>query len=183
MPSRKEEDSGHNLQTGPLCTTTTDGQVCGGVREYLHLPCRGSSALLGQALHRSNPRYLITWIDDLLDQLKVEKYFSKIDLKSDYHQVPIEPSDVWKTAFKAKEGLFELLVMPFGLTNAPTIFMRLMDDIFRPFTNSFVVVYLDDILFFIHSWEEHLHHIRQVLQTLQQHKLCANLEKCIFGMT
>ena len=128
-------------------------------------------------------RYPITWIDDLLDQLKEEKYFSKINLNYQYHQVPIEPSDVWKTTFKAKEGLFERLVMPFVLTNAPATFMRLMDDILRPFTNSFVVVYLDDILIFSQTWEEHLHHIREVLQTLRQHNLCANLEKSYFGMT
>ena len=73
--------------------------------------------------------------------------------------------------------------MPFGLMNAPATFMRLMDDILLPFTNSFVVVYLDDILIFSQTWEEHLHHIRQVLQTLRQHKLCGNLEKCTFGMT
>eukprot|EP00253_Pinus_taeda_P024776 PITA_24776 len=106
-------------------------------------------------------RYPIPWIDDLLDQMKGEKYFSKIDLKSGYHQIPTEPSDVWKTTFKAKEGLFKWLVMLFELTNAPATFMRLMDDILWPFTNSFVVVYLDDIMIFSQSWEEHLHHIRQ----------------------
>ena len=70
-----------------------------------------------------------------------------------------------------------------GLTNAPETFMRLMSDILRPFTKSFLVVYLDDILIFSQTWEEHLHHIQQVLQTLWQHKFCANLEKCSFGMT
>eukprot|EP00253_Pinus_taeda_P003466 PITA_03466 len=111
------------------------------------------------------------------------EYFNKINLKLGYHQVPIEPSDVWNTTFKAKKGLFEWSVMPFRLTNALATFMRLMDDILRPFTNSFLLVYLDDILIFGKSWEEHLHHIQQVLQTLWQHKLCANLEKCTFGMT
>ena len=104
-------------------------------------------------------------------------------MKSRYHQVLIKPSDVWKTTFKAKEGLFKFLAMPFKLMNAPATFMRLMDDILQPFTNSFVVVYLDDILIFSQTWEEHLHHIRQVLQTLWRHKLCANLEKCTFVMT
>jgi hypothetical protein len=72
--------------------------------------------------------------------------------------------------------------MPFGLTNAPTTFMRLMDDVLRPFTNCFVVVYLDDILIFNKTWEEHMRHIQKVLRTLRQHKLYANLGKCSFGM-
>ena len=71
----------------------------------------------------------------------------------------------------------------FRLTNAPATFIRMMEDILWPFTNSFLVVYLDDILIISQTWEEHLHHIRQVLQTLWQHKLCANLDKCTFGMT
>jgi hypothetical protein len=78
---------------------------------------------------RVRNRYPIPQIDDLLDQLTGAKYFSKIDLNSDYHQVPIEETDVWKTAFKLKEGLFEWFVMPFGLKNAPATFMRMMDDI------------------------------------------------------
>jgi hypothetical protein len=122
---------------------------------------RGDSALI-----TVRNRYPIPMIDDLIDQIKWEKFFNKIDLKSGYHHVPIKPTDVWKTTFKSKEGLFEWLVIPFGLTNAPTTFMRLMDDVLRPFTKSFVVVYLDDILVFSRTWEEHMRHIQQVLSTL-----------------
>jgi hypothetical protein len=110
------------------------------------------------------------------------KYFSNIDLKYGYQQVPIEHTDVWKTSFKSKEGLFEWLVMPFGLTNALATFMRMMDDILRPSRNTFIVVYLDDILIYNNTWAEHLQHIQQVLHTLRQHKLYANLEKCSFDM-
>jgi len=111
-------------------------------------------------------RYPIPQIHDLLDQLKGAKYFNKINLKSGYHQVSINPIDVWKTAFKSKEGIFEWLVMPFGLKNSHVNFMRIMDDIVWSFINSFMVSYLDDILIFNKSWEEHSQHIRQVLQTL-----------------
>jgi hypothetical protein len=105
------------------------------------------------------------------------KFFSNIDC---YHQVSIE-TDVWNTNFKSNKCLFEWLVMPFVLTNSTTTFMRMMDDILQPFTNSFVVVYLDGILIFNKTWEEHLEHIQQVLGTLRQHKLYA-MEKCSFGM-
>ena len=80
-------------------------------------------------------------------------------MKSGYHQVSIEQTDVWKTAFKSKELLFEWLVMPFCLTNAPTTFMKMMDDILWPFTNTFVIVYLDDILIYNKTWDKHLQHI------------------------
>jgi hypothetical protein len=105
-------------------------------------------------------RYPIPKIDGLLNQLKGKKFFRNIDLKFGYHQVPIETTYVWKTTFKSKEGLFEWMVMPFGLTNSPATFMRLMDDVLRPFTNSYVVVYLDDILIFSKTWEEHMWHIQ-----------------------
>ena len=95
------------------------------------------------------------------------KYFSKIDLKSGYHKVPIEQTDVWKTTFKSKEGLFEWLVMPFCLKNSPATFMRMMDDILRPFTNTFVVVYLDEILIYKKTWVEHMRHIQEVMYTLR----------------
>jgi hypothetical protein len=98
-------------------------------------------------------------------------------MKFGYNQVLIEKTYVWKTSFKSKECLFEWLVMPFGLKNAPKAFMRMMEDILWPFTNSFVVVYLDDILIYNKTLKEHLQHIQQVLHTLQQHKLYSNLEK------
>ena len=91
-----------------------------------------------------------------MDSMKGAKFFTKIDLKSRYHQIPIKSTDVWKMNFKTKEGLFESLIMPYGLTNAPATFMRYMDDLLWPFIGKYVIIYLNDILIFIRSWEEHV---------------------------
>ncbi|GBG64203.1 hypothetical protein CBR_g40903 [Chara braunii] len=120
-------------------------------------------------------------IDDLLDRVQGCKYYTKIDLKSGYHQIAIKLEDQHKTTFQTRYGLYEFVVMPFGLCNAPGTFQHAMNRIFHDHLDKFVVVYLDDILIFSKSAEEHAQHVETVLSLLRQHKYKINLQKCEFG--
>ncbi|WVZ70283.1 hypothetical protein U9M48_018960, partial [Paspalum notatum var. saurae] len=125
-------------------------------------------------------KYPLPRIDDLFDQLQGTCVFSKIDLKSGYHQLKIRPSDIPKTAFTTKYGLYEYTVMSFGLTNAPAYFMQLMNSVFMDYLDKFVVVFIDDILIYFKTEAEHEEHLRLVLQRLREHKLYAKFSKCEF---
>ncbi|KAH0746323.1 hypothetical protein KY285_007980 [Solanum tuberosum] len=127
-------------------------------------------------------KYPFPRIDDLFDQLQGASHFSKIDLRSGYHQVKVRECDIPKTAFRTRYGHYEFVVMSFGLTNAPAIFMDLMNRVFKPYLDSFVVVFIDDILIYSHSEEEHMGHLRVVLQRLREEKLYAKYEKCEFWL-
>ncbi|KAL0556479.1 hypothetical protein IC582_004993 [Cucumis melo] len=127
-------------------------------------------------------RYPLPRIDDLFDQLQGATVFSKIDLRSGYHQLRIKDGDVPKTAFRSRYGHYEFIVMSFGLTNAPAVFMDLMNRVFREFLDTFVIVFIDDILIYSKTEAEHEEHLRIVLQTLRDNKLYAKFSKCEFWL-
>ena len=127
-------------------------------------------------------KYALPRIDDLFDQLQSAKVFSKIDLRSGYYQLRIAEEDVPKIAFRTRYGHYEFLVMPFGLTNAPAAFMALMNRVFQPYLDQFVIVFIDDILVYSSNEEEHTHHLSKVLQRLRDEKLYAKYDKCEFWL-
>jgi hypothetical protein len=123
-------------------------------------------------------KYPLPRIDVLFDQLVGAKVFSKIDLRSGYHQIKIRASDIPKTAFSTRYGMYEYLVMSFGLTNAPAYFMYMMNSVFMPELDKFVVVFIDDILVYSKNEAEHAKHLHTVLQNMREHRLYTKLSKC-----
>ncbi|KAF5790439.1 putative nucleotidyltransferase, Ribonuclease H [Helianthus annuus] len=127
-------------------------------------------------------RYPLPRIDDLFDQLQGSSFYSKIDLRSGYHQLRVREEDVSKTAFRTRYGHYEFLVMPFGLTNAPAVFMDLMNRVCKPYLDKFVIVFIDDILIYSKSQEEHEQHLRLILELLRKEQLYAKFSKCDFWL-
>jgi hypothetical protein len=125
-------------------------------------------------------KYPLPRIEDLFDQIRGARVFSKIDLRSGYHQMKIRPSDIPKTTFSTRYGLYEFTVMSFGLTNAPAYFMNLMNKVFMEYLDRFVVVFIDDILIYSKSESDHEEHLRLVLQKLRDNQLYAKFSKCEF---
>lgn len=125
-------------------------------------------------------RYPIPIVDELMEELHGMCIFSKLDLKSSYYQVRMDPVDIYKTAFKTHQGHYEFVVMPFGLTNAPAIFQSLMNDIFASYLQKFVLIFFDDILVYNASTQLHDTHLEKIFQLLQQHQLQINELKCLF---
>ena len=125
-------------------------------------------------------KYPLPRIDDLFDQLKDAVHIYKIDLRTGYHQLKIKLEDIPKTAFRTRYGHYEFLVMSFGLTNAPTAFMDLMNRIFKKYLDKCVIVFIDDILIYSKTKEEHVEHIRMVLEILRKERLYAKWSKCEF---
>jgi hypothetical protein len=119
-------------------------------------------------------------IEDLLDKLSGAKFFTSLDMTGAYHHIKIKPEDIEKTAFRTPYGHYEFVVLPFGLCNAPATFQTFMNNLFREEMDAFVIVYLDDVMIFSKTLEEHIKHVRHVLQKMHSKGLKLNKPKCSF---
>ncbi|GJZ96270.1 putative reverse transcriptase domain-containing protein [Tanacetum coccineum] len=128
-------------------------------------------------------RYLLPRIDDLFNQLQGSRVYSKIDLRSGYHQLRVREEDILKTTFRTRYGYYEFQVMPFGLTNAPAVFIDLMNRVCKPYLDKFMIIFIDDILIYSKRKEEHAEHLKLILELLKKVELYAKFSKCKFWLS
>ncbi|KAI3815717.1 hypothetical protein L1987_15396 [Smallanthus sonchifolius] len=173
---KDHNDPAERLKATPLVMSHIKPLTC----TYMH-----AEGIEADSSPKSRPplknRYPLPRIDDLFDQLQGARYFSKIDLRSGYHQLKLQEEDVPKTTFRTRYGHYELLVMSFGLTNAPAASMDLINRVCKPFLDKFVIVFIDDILIYSQSKEEHAKHLRIILETLRKERLYASFPNVNFG--